>query len=74
MRQSIAPIADLKRFGTYQEAVASLPVDAEWSSSFGLSTEGGCTVYFRNPKGKRWTVSNGSHNAVAPFAWLVTEL
>jgi hypothetical protein len=48
---------------TYQTAIAVLPVDAIWSSSFGNPGEGGYQEYHRTPNGERWIVSNGSYDA-----------
>lgn len=47
---------------TYRDALAQLPADAVWSSSFGNPGEGGYTEYHRTPSGERWVVSNGPYH------------
>lgn len=54
--QAIPEQVQPKQFATYAEAVASLPSDAAWSSSFGDFVVG-VDVYFRAGKA-RWSVSN----------------
>lgn len=60
-------------FDTLNAAIDSLPTNAVWSSSFGLQTQDGCVIVYR-ANGRRYEVSNGSHNAFAPFAWNVREM
>lgn len=59
---------------TYEQALAAMPEGFEWSSSFGYPGEGGYTEFWRNAAGTRWTVSNGTWMAFAPFSWVASEL
>lgn len=58
---------------TYQQAIAQIPADAKWSSSFGYPGEGGYAEYHRDAAGKRWIIENGNYMAFAPFTWTVKE-
>ena len=53
----------------YAEAVASLPLGARVSSSFGYPGDGPCSVYFKFPDGSRWVVSNGVWPACNDGLW-----
>jgi len=44
---------------TQDQALAQLPSDAKWSSSFGNPGEGGFSEYYRTPDGQRYCISNG---------------
>ena len=68
-RQAIPAIVLAKQFATYAAAVASLPVAAEWSSSFGDMVVG-VDVYFCAGT-KRWVVSNRDPQL---DAWVVKEV
>lgn len=54
---------------TYTEALTSIPEAAEWTSSFGNPGEGGYVEYHRTQSGDRYTISNGSYEAMQPFDW-----
>jgi hypothetical protein len=58
-------------FKFYSDAAAQLPADAKWSCSFGYPGEGGYSEYHRDTTGKRYVISNGKWNAIAPFDWTV---
>lgn len=58
----------------FRDARAQLPADAAWSSCFGNPGEGGFVEYFRTPAGERWTLSNGPHDAMAPFSWTCAKV
>lgn len=59
---------------TYAEACDRVPPDAVWSSSFGYPGEGGYAEFWRTPDGQRWTITNGPHDAIAPFEWRCDRL
>ncbi len=59
---------------TQAQAESTLPTDAAWSGSFGNPGEGGYVVYYRTKGGRRFTITNGTWDARAPFCWLVREL
>ena len=61
-------------FESYCEALAQVPEDAKWSSSFGYAGEGGFVEYWRRPNGQRYTISNGSYEAFSPFTWTFEAL
>jgi hypothetical protein len=44
---------------TQSQALAELPADAKWTSSFGCPGEGGYVEYFRDAAGNRYTIDNG---------------
>jgi hypothetical protein len=51
---------------TYDEARASIPENAVWSSSFGNPGEAGYTEYWRSPThghATRFVIENGLHDA-----------
>lgn len=56
---------------TYQQAVATLPADAKWSSSFGYPGQGGYSEYHRTPDGQRFEIANGTYLDFEPFTWTV---
>lgn len=59
---------------TYNEALAALPTDAKWSSSFGYPGEGGYVEFHRDAHGVRYVIENGNWMDFAPFVWTVREL
>ena len=61
-------------FKTHNEALDSLPADAEWSSSFGGAGVGGYAAYYRTKAGDRYVVSNGTYNAIRPFTWTAEKV
>ena len=46
----------------------------KWSASFGYPGEGGYNEFWRDPTGRRFVISNGTHWDCAPFDWSVAEL
>jgi hypothetical protein len=48
-------------YASYVQAFRQLPLDAQWSSSFGNPGEGGYQEYHRTPSGDRYIISNGPH-------------
>jgi hypothetical protein len=57
-----------------KQAIEALPTDAQWSCSFGYPGEGGYVEYHRTPSGERWQLTNGPHDAMAPFDWRCAKL
>jgi hypothetical protein len=60
---------------TYEQALAALPPDAEWTSSFGWPGLAGYAAYFRTRNGTRYVLRNGtSWMDLAPFNWTVSQV
>jgi hypothetical protein len=45
---------------TYALAIAELPAGTKWTASFGYPGCPGYVEYYRNDKGQRWNICNGS--------------
>jgi hypothetical protein len=56
-------------YESYCEALAQVPEDAKWSSSFGYAGEGGFVEYWRTADGNKYAISNGPYDATSPFTW-----
>lgn len=60
---------------TYEQALATLPPNAIWTSSFGWPGCANYAAYFRTPDGSRYVLRNGtSWMDLPPFNWTVSAV